>query len=91
MTRYTSVTDADLSEMLATIGVGSIDDLFADIPAGLRLNRPLALDPGRSEQEVYEELRALAARSTSAEDEVSFLGAGTVSYTHLTLPTILRV
>ena len=34
MTRYTSVTDADLSEMLATIGVGSIDELFADIPAG---------------------------------------------------------
>ncbi len=76
MTRYTSVTDADLSEMLGTIGVDSIDELFADIPARLRLNRPLSLGPGLSEQEVYEELRALAARSTSAEDEVSFLGAG---------------
>jgi glycine dehydrogenase subunit 1 len=76
MTRYTSVTDADLSEMLATIGVDSVDELFADIPAELRLNRPLALGPGLSEHEVYEELRALAARSTSAEDEVSFLGAG---------------
>jgi len=76
MTRYTSVTDADLSEMLSTIGVGAIDELFADIPAGLRLNRPLALDAGLSEHEVYEELRALAARSTSSEDEVSFLGAG---------------
>ena len=76
MTRYTSVTDGDLSEMLSTIGVGSIDELFADIPAGLRLNRPLALDAGLSEHEVYEELRALAARSTSSEDEVSFLGAG---------------
>ena len=76
MTRYTSVTDADLSEMLSTIGVGSIDELFADIPAALRLTRPLALDAGLSEQEVYDELKALAARSTSAEDEVSFLGAG---------------
>ncbi len=60
--------------MLQTIGVGSIDELFADIPAGLRLNRPLALDAGLSEQEVFEELKALAAKSTSAEDEISFLG-----------------
>jgi glycine dehydrogenase subunit 1 len=76
MTRYTSVTDADLSEMLGAIGVGSIEELFADIPAGLRLGRPLSLGEGLSEQEVFEELRALADRSTSAEDEVSFLGAG---------------
>jgi glycine dehydrogenase subunit 1 len=76
VTRYTSATDADRSEMLQAIGVGSIDELFAEIPAGLRLNRPLALDPGRSEQEVFEELKALAAKSTSAEDEISFLGAG---------------
>ena len=76
MTRYTSATDADRREMLATIGVASVEDLFADIPAGLRLNRPLALDAGLSEQEVFEELKALAAKSTSAEDEVSFLGAG---------------
>jgi glycine dehydrogenase subunit 1 len=76
VTRYTSATDADRSEMLQAIGVGSIDELFAEIPAGLRLNRPLALDPGLSEQDVFEELKALAAKSTSAEDEISFLGAG---------------
>ncbi len=62
--------------MLAAIGVGSIDELFGDVPASLRLTRPLALDAGLSEQEVYDELRALAARNTSTEDEVSFLGAG---------------
>ena len=76
MTRYISATDADRAEMLAAIGVGSIDELFADIPPGLRLSRPLALDAGLSEQEVFEELKALAAKSTSAEDEISFLGAG---------------
>ncbi|MBV9808076.1 MAG: aminomethyl-transferring glycine dehydrogenase subunit GcvPA [Solirubrobacterales bacterium] len=76
MTRYTSVTDADRSEMLATIGVSSIEELFADIPAGVRLSRPLSLGQGSSEQEVFEEFRALAARNTSAEDEVSFLGGG---------------
>ncbi|MGO9959382.1 MAG: aminomethyl-transferring glycine dehydrogenase subunit GcvPA [Solirubrobacteraceae bacterium] len=76
MTRYTAATDADRREMLQTIGVSSIEELFADIPASLRLGRPLALDGEHSEQEVYEELRALAARNTSTEDELCFLGAG---------------
>ena len=60
VSRYTSATDADRREMLAAIGVDSIEELFADIPRALRLDRPLALDAGLSEQEVYEELRALA-------------------------------
>jgi glycine dehydrogenase subunit 1 len=76
MTRYTSVTEADRQEMLDAIGVSSIEELFADIPSELRLKRPLALDPGRSEQEVFAELRALASKNVSTEDEVAFLGAG---------------
>jgi glycine dehydrogenase subunit 1 len=76
MTRYTSVTDTDRREMLETIGVASIEELFADIPSRLRLDRPLAFDEGLSEQEVLAELRALAARNVCTEDEVSFLGAG---------------
>ena len=76
MSRYTSVTEEDLLEMLATIGVGSVEDLFADIPQTIRLNRSLALDEGLSEQEVYGELRGLAAKNVSTEDEVTFLGAG---------------
>ena len=76
MSSYTSATDQDRRQMLAEIGVGSIEELFADIPQGLRLGRELALDPELSEQEVYEELRALAARNVSTDDEVSFLGAG---------------
>src|SRR5437763_16463987 len=62
--------------MLAEIGVDSIEDLFADIPESLRLRSSLALDPPRAEQEVFEELRALAGRNVSVEDEVSFLGGG---------------
>jgi glycine dehydrogenase subunit 1 len=73
---YTSATDADRAEMLAAIGVGSIEELFDEIPRRLRLERSLALDAGLAEQEVYDELRALAARNVSTEDEVSFLGAG---------------
>jgi glycine dehydrogenase subunit 1 len=62
--------------MLAAIGVRSIEELFADIPAHLRLDRALDLGPGMSEQEVFAELRALGRRNVSAEDEISFLGAG---------------
>jgi glycine dehydrogenase subunit 1 len=76
VTRYTSATDADRQEMLEAIGVESIDGLFADIPEKLRLNRPLELPNGLSEQEVFDELRALAARNVSTDDEVSFVGAG---------------
>jgi glycine dehydrogenase subunit 1 len=62
--------------MLERIGVGSIDELFADVPAGVRLDRPLDLPAGKAEQEVYAYLRDLAARNVSAEDELTFLGAG---------------
>jgi glycine dehydrogenase subunit 1 len=73
---YTSATEQDREEMLAAIGVASIEELFADLPAGLRLGRELDLDSGRSEQEVFSELRELAARNVSTQDEVSFLGGG---------------
>jgi glycine dehydrogenase subunit 1 len=76
VTRYTSVTDSDRAEMLHAIGVSSIDELFADVPESLRLDRALELDAGLSEQEVFGELRALAAKNVSTEDELSFLGAG---------------
>ena len=76
MSRYTSVTDDDLREMLQAVGVGSVEDLFAEIPQQLRLGRSLELDDGRSEQEVYDELRELASRNVCTDDEVSFLGAG---------------
>ncbi len=76
MSRYTAVTEQDLKEMLGAIGVGSLDDLFADIPEGVRLGRAIDLPDGRSEQEVHEHLAALAARNVHADAEVSFLGAG---------------
>ena len=65
MSRYTSATDADRAAMLEAIGVESTDELFADIPANLRLERPLELD-GRSETEVFDQLAALAARNADA-------------------------
>ena len=76
MSRYTGVTDEDLRQMLDAIGVGSLEDLFADIPESVRLGRELDLPQGKAEQEVYEHLSALAARNRHSEEEVSFLGAG---------------
>jgi glycine dehydrogenase subunit 1 len=76
MTRYTSATDADRQAMLDAIGVGSIDDLFAQIPNEVRLGRPLDLPPGLSETECFDHLAGLAERNAHADAEVCFLGAG---------------
>jgi glycine dehydrogenase subunit 1 len=77
VSRYTSTTDEDRRAMLAEIGVGSVADLFeAQIPPGVRAQRPLDLPEGLSEQEVFSHLQALAARNVSAEDELCFLGGG---------------
>jgi len=62
--------------MLATIGVGSVDELFEQVPEPLRLGRSLALPEGMSEAGVYERLAELAARNADAEREVCFVGAG---------------
>jgi glycine cleavage system P protein (glycine dehydrogenase) subunit 1 len=76
LSRYTSITDQDLEVMLGAIGVGSVGELFADVPESVRLDREIDLPPGRSEQEVYDHLAGLAARNRHADAEVSFLGAG---------------
>src|SRR5918997_6205088 len=76
MSRYTSATQADRQAMLEAIGVGSLEDLFAEIPEGVRLSRPLDLPDGKPEQEVYDHLSSLAARNRHADEEVTFLGAG---------------
>src|SRR3954471_18417593 len=76
MSKYTSVTEDDRREMLAAIGIASMEELFADIPDRVRLRRDLNLPAGMAEQEAYEHLAALAARHRHADDEVTFVGAG---------------
>jgi glycine dehydrogenase subunit 1 len=73
---FLSLTDEDRDEMLETIGVASVDELFRDIPDGVRLRRPLALDPALSEQEIVAHLSELAGRNAHTGSELSFLGAG---------------
>jgi glycine dehydrogenase subunit 1 len=71
---YLSLTAADREAMLAAIGVDSIDDLFRDVPAGVRFGRELDVPPALSEAELSRHLEGLAAKNVL--DEVSFLGAG---------------
>jgi glycine dehydrogenase subunit 1 len=76
MSRYTSATDADRRAMLDAIGARALEDLFADVPPEVRLERELELPPGMSEQEVTEHLATLAGRNRHADAEVTFAGAG---------------
>jgi glycine dehydrogenase subunit 1 len=73
---YLSLTDADREAMLAAVGVSSVDELFRDIPEGVRLGRPLGLEPALSEPEIVAHLTELAERNVDTGKEVSFLGAG---------------
>jgi len=73
---YLSLTDADRDDMLATVGVPSIEELFRDIPEGVRFRRDLELEPALGEAELVAHLEELAARNVPAGAEISFLGAG---------------
>ncbi len=73
---FLSLTDRDREEMLAAIGVSSVEELFADIPAGVRFGRELDLEPPLSEPELVQHLAELAERNVHTGEEISFLGAG---------------
>jgi glycine dehydrogenase subunit 1 len=67
--------EEDRRLMLEAIGIASVDELFASIPAEARCG-PLAMAPGKSEEEVRREFWGLAGRNLTPECAASFLGAG---------------
>jgi glycine dehydrogenase subunit 1 len=83
---YSPHTDADHRRMLDAIGVTSVEDLFADIPAAVR-STSFDLPPPLTEQEVRAELSRLAGRNQVPA--VSFLGAG--AYRHLVPSVVMEV
>ena len=85
---YLTLTDADRAEMLAAIGVASIDELFEQIPRGVRLDRELDVPPALGEAELVRHLEELAARNVHTGAELSFLGAGI--YDHY-VPSVVDV
>ena len=77
MRSYIPNTQEERRAMLASIGLGSMDDLFTDIPEEARLGRPLNLPKGLSEQQVR---KAFAAYKPEAAALPLFRGAG--AYRH---------
>ncbi len=79
--RYLPLSDHDRAAMLATIGAGSIDDLFVDVPEAARLSAKIdALPDHASELAVERQLSRMARRNLAAGDVPFFLGAG--AYRH---------
>lgn len=74
---YIPHTDADRAEMLATIGVATIDELFREIPDELRV-APGSLDlpPALDEARLLAHLREIAAKNVDLTKVTCFLGAG---------------
>lgn len=83
---YIPNTQQEQAEMLATLGIGAIDELFSDIPIEYR-NPVLDLAEPLSELEIQRELSGLAAKNRTLDSGPSFLGAG--AYYHF-VPSIIK-
>ena len=83
---YSPNTPADRQEMLSTIGVSSVDELFGDIPAEYRDSK-LDIPAPLSEMELLQDLAALASENRHALQGPSFLGAG--AYNHY-VPAVVQ-
>jgi len=74
--RFIPRTSAEEAEMLAATGIAQFDDLLVDLPAHLRLNRPLDVPPALSEMSLTRDVRRLAQKNRGLTDITSFLGMG---------------
>ncbi len=83
---YIPNTTGEQAGMLASLGLSSIEELFADIPAEHR-NPSLRLPAPMAELEIQRELGGLAGRNRPLGSGPSFLGAG--SYHHF-IPAIVK-
>jgi glycine dehydrogenase subunit 1 len=83
--RYLPHTPEEIGEMLAAIGVASLDELFDPIPKDVQLKRPLAIASSMDEASLMAHLADLAAKNTGAS-ALSFLGGGI--YDHHVPPAV---
>lgn len=84
---YLPLTDQDRQEMLKAIGAASVEDLFKDIPSGMRFKGELDLPPAMSEAEVMNHLSCLGEKNRHSQNAVSFMGAGI--YDHF-IPSVIK-
>jgi glycine dehydrogenase subunit 1 len=78
--KFAPHTEDDVREMLASLGLSDLDELFTDIPDDLRLDRLLDIPVGVSEMELVADMRKLASRDRSVDELVCFAGGG--AYDH---------
>ncbi len=82
---YIPHTEADQRDMLAAIGLSSVQELFHDVPQAYRFP-PLKLPAAASELEILDELHNMAAQNRPAGRLATFLGAG--AYHHF-VPSVV--
>ena len=78
--RYLPLTDTDRSQMLAAVGIKSMDDIYCDVPAIALLKETIDLPPHQGEMEVESAISIMAAKNLNAAEAPSFLGGG--AYRH---------
>ena len=78
MANYLPHTESEVNEMLAFLGMKTLDDLFAHIPESLRIAGGLNMAPGRSEPDVADQIAHYTTRNKSTNDLVCFAGGGSV-------------
>jgi glycine dehydrogenase subunit 1 len=84
---YLPHTDDELAQMLAFLGLSSLDELFAAVPAALRLGRGLDLADGSPEPDVLARMEGLGATNRARTDRlVCFAGGG--AYDHEVPPVV---
>lgn len=85
--RYLPLTKTEKEEMLQSLGIKTVEELFQDIPQEMMLEGDLDLPGPLSEAELVRHFRELAAKNNDATKSVSFLGGG--SYDHL-IPAMIK-
>ncbi len=85
--RYIPHTESDIQEMLSSIGIEKVEELFQSIPKSLRLERPLNLPSALPEANLVQTLKRMENRNLNTEDYSILLGAG--AYRHFT-PSIVN-
>jgi glycine dehydrogenase subunit 1 len=84
---YLPHTDDELAQMLGFLGLSSLDELFAVVPAALRLGRGLDLADGSPEPDVLVRMEALGEANRARADRlVCFAGGG--AYDHEVPPVV---
>ncbi|MGM0844277.1 MAG: aminomethyl-transferring glycine dehydrogenase subunit GcvPA [Bacillota bacterium] len=74
--RYLPMTEQDQKEMLETIGVSSVDELFQDIPEKVRFKGEYNIKKAEPETTLMKELSKMASKNADLRSHTSFIGAG---------------